>query len=265
MAVKLAARGEAPVAPALRVEAWAARRDLVHGFFGRAGGISSEPWSSLNVSSVVGDDPLAVEENWHRVRATLRGLPVVRMQQVHGNRVVHVRVADQDVGEADGLLTEKPGLALAVLTADCVPIFMIAPEQQVAMALHAGWRGTAAGVVRAGVDLAERELGIAPDEWQAALGPSIGGCCYEVGPEVLSAIEERWGPMPSAWQERNGRPRLDLRKANRLILAAIGVPDDRIHDVGPCTSCARADYFSHRAESGRAGRQISAVSWLGEG
>jgi hypothetical protein len=259
-----AARNEAPLAPALRVEAWAAQPALAHGFFGRAGGVSGEPWSSLNVSSLVGDDARAVEENRQRVGATLHGLAVVRMQQVHGDRVVHVRVAGQDVGEADGLLTEQPGLALAVLTADCVPILMIASGQRAAMALHAGWRGTAAGVVAAGVELAERDLGIAPGEWQAALGPSIGGCCYEVGPDVLAALEERWGPMPSVWQERNGRPWLDLRKANRSILTAVGVPDDRIHEVGPCTACGRADYFSHRAESGRTGRQISAVGWLAE-
>jgi YfiH family protein len=167
------------------------------------------------------------------------------------------------VAEADGLLTEKAGIAVAVLTADCVPILMIAPGQRVAMALHAGWRGTVAGIVRAGLEMAERELGIAPHEWQAALGPSIGGCCYEVGPEVVSALEQRWGPMPSAWQERNGRPWLDLRKANRLILAALGVPVGQIHEAGPCTSCAHTDYFSHRAESGRTGRQLSAVGWLG--
>jgi YfiH family protein len=259
----LAVAGGGPAAPALRVEAWTTRRDLAHGFFGRAGGVSREPWSSLNVSSLVGDDPTAVDENWNRIRAALRGLSVVRMRQVHGDRVVHVRGAGQAIGEADGLLTEKPGVALAVLTADCVPILMIAPGKRAAMALHAGWRGTVAGVARAGVELAERELGVAPDEWQAALGPSIGGCCYEVGPEIVSALEQHWGPMPSAWRERNGRPWLDLRKANRLILGAIGVPDDRIHDVGPCTACARTDYFSHRAEDGRTGRQLSAVGWLG--
>jgi YfiH family protein len=255
-------RSDTPAAPALRWEPWAARRDLVHGFFGRAGGVSEGAWSSLNLSAAVGDDPAAVEENWTRMRAALGAVAIVRMRQVHGDRVVRVRVAGQDVGEADGLVTDTPALALAVFTADCVPILMIAPERRVAMALHAGWRGTAAGVVRRGVEVAERELGVGADEWEAALGPSIGGCCYEVGPEVAAALASRWGEMPSAWTEAGGRRRLDLRKANRVILTKVGVPNARIVDVGPCTACARRDYFSHRAEAGRTGRQLSAVGWL---
>jgi YfiH family protein len=248
-------------APALQVRAWVARHSLVHGFFGRAGGVSAAPWRSLNLSYLVGDDPAAVGRNQARVREALGGLEVVRMRQVHGDRVVRVRSAGQDVGEADGLVTDVPGLAVAVLTADCVPILMIAPAGRVAMALHAGWRGTAAGIARQGVETAERELGVRPDEWEVALGPSIGGCCYEVGPEVAAALESRWGSMVAAWREANGRRWLDLRKANRVILTTVGVPDDRIVDVGPCSSCARQDYFSHRAESGRTGRQLSGVGW----
>jgi hypothetical protein len=244
------------------LEAWAARGDLAHGFFGRAGGVSRGEWSSLNLSGAVGDDPAAVAANGARVREALHGLAIVRMRQVHGDRVVRVRASDQDVGVADGLVTDVPGLALAVLTADCVPILMVAGERRVAMALHAGWRGTAAGVAERGVEAAEREFGVRPDEWEVALGPSIGGCCYEVGAEVGAALESRWGPMSPAWREAAGCRWLDLRTANRVILTALGVPDDRIVDAGPCTACARAEYFSHRAEAGRTGRQLSAVGWL---
>jgi YfiH family protein len=203
-----------------------------------------------------------VNENWARVRSTLHGLAIVRMRQIHGDRVVRVRASGQEVGEADGMVTDTPGLALAVFTADCVPILMVARARRVAMALHAGWRGTAAGVVQRGVEMAQRELGVLPDEWEAALGPSIGGCCYEVGPEVSLALEGRWGAMPSAWREANGRRRLDLRKANRVILTKVGVPDDRVSDVGPCTACSLDAYFSHRAEAGHTGRQVSAVGWF---
>lgn len=245
--------------PAAQHEPWAARRDLAHGFFGRAGGVSRGAWSSLNLSAAVGDEPASVDANWARVRAWLDGLAVARMRQVHGDRVV--RVVGGDVGDADGLMTDAPGVALAVITADCVPILMTAPARRVAMALHAGWRGTVAGIAARGVEAASDAFGVTADEWEVVLGPSIGRCCYEVGSEIVGALESRWGAMPSARREADGRHWLDLRMANRLIFTKLGVPNQRIADVGPCTACARAAYFSHRAEAGHTGRQLSVLGW----
>jgi hypothetical protein len=215
----------------------------------------------LNVSDRVGDAPAAVAANWACVGRALPGLAWVRAHQVHGVRVVRVTGVDPPVGEADGMLTTAAGLGLAVLTADCVPILCVAPSGRAAMALHAGWRGTLGGIVAAGLAEAEHWLGVEPAAWQVALGPSIGGCCYEVETHIGARFVERWGAMPDAWQPSGACGQLDLRGANRHILLAHGVPADQIATVGPCTSCHSDEYFSHRRSGGRAGRQLSVIGW----
>jgi YfiH family protein len=244
--------------PLLQVGAWAAH-GVAHGFFGRRGGFSGGALAALNLSERVGDRPWTVGANWTRVRRALPGLQVVRMQQVHGVRVVRVLGATQQVGEADGMITDQAGVGLAVLTADCVPLLASAPRHGAVMALHAGWRGSLAGIAAAAVRLAADELGIAPAEWQVALGPAIGGCCYQVETAIGDRFRDRWGAMPDAWQPAGGHGQLDLRQANRAILVAQGVDPGAIVDVGPCTSCASEEFFSHRRSGGRAGRQLSAI------
>jgi hypothetical protein len=251
-------RGDAP--PLLQVPGWAAY-GVAHGFFGRCGGFSGGALASLNLSERVGDRHWSVAANWAQVSRALPGLRVVRMHQVHGRRVVRVRFESDRVGEADGLLTTAPGIGLAVLTADCVPILAVAPRHGAIMALHAGWRGSLAGIAAAALRLAADELAIAPGEWQVALGPAIGGCCYEVEREIGDGFVDRWGAMPDAWQPAGHRGQLDLRRANRAILVAQGVPPEAIVDVGPCTSCASTEFFSHRRSGGRTGRQLSLIGW----
>jgi purine-nucleoside/S-methyl-5'-thioadenosine phosphorylase / adenosine deaminase len=253
-----------PLPPRLQVASWSGVDGLAHGYFGRDGGVSGGELGTLNVSERVGDEATSVAANWSRVRRALPGLSVVRMQQVHGTRVVPVATAEQPVGEADGMLTTQPGIGLAVLTADCVPMLAFAPGRAV-MAVHAGWRGSLAGTGPAALQLAERELGIAPSEWRVALGPSIGGCCYEVEADIGRQFVERWGAMPDAWQPAGDHGHLDLRRANRAILVASGVNADAIVDVGPCTSCANERFFSHRRSQGRAGRQLSVIGLSGPG
>lgn len=248
--------------PALRVPGWEDVAGLVHGFFGRAGGASRGAWATLNLSERVGDDLAAVEENWRRVAAALPGLTAVRMRQVHGARAVAVAAADDEVGEADALVTAAPGLALTVLTADCVPLLAVAPRRRAVMAVHAGWRGSLAGVAVAALTAANAAFGTTPAEWRIALGPAIGGCCYEVEAALGARFPDRWGAMPDAWQPAGTHGQLDLRRANAAILAAAGVPPDQITVVGPCTACARDQYFSHRAAAGRAGRQASIIGLL---
>ncbi len=249
--------------PALRVDGWDAVEGLAHGFFGRAGGVSSGPLAALNVSERVGDSPGNVGANWALAARALPGLRVVRMTQVHGARVVRVDAPTQEVGEADAMFTATPGVGLAVLTADCVPLLGVAPAHGAVLAVHAGWRGTLAGVAAAAVEAASVALAIAPASWRLALGPSIGGCCYEVEADLGARFVDRWGPMPDAWRPMGGRGQLDLRAANRAILTASGVPGEQIENVGPCTSCAHAQYFSHRASGGFAGRQLSLIGLPG--
>lgn len=247
--------------PALHVPSWETIPGLVHGFLGRDGGASTGEWSSLNLSFNAGDEPAAVKANWVRVRRECSGVAIVTMRQVHGATVVRVDEPSPEVGPADGLVTGTPGIGLGVLTADCVPILMIAPQARVALAVHAGWRGTIAGIGHAAVVAAERELGVEPEQLLAALGPAIGGCCYEVEAHIGGELERRWGAMPDAWRRHGERGRLDLRCANRKVLTAAGVPPGSMVEVGPCTACDTGRYFSYRASGGRTGRQLSFVGW----
>lgn len=249
-------------APAGRVLAWDAIPGLAHGFFGRHGGISGGPFASLNLSDRIGDDPAAVTANWQRVGRALPGLSFVRTRQVHGASVVRVDAPHLTAEDADGMITEAAGTGLAILTADCVPLLCVAAAEHAVMALHAGWRGSLAGIAAAGLAAAERELGIRPAAWQVAIGPSIGGCCYEVEAHIGRQFVDRWGAMPDAWQPGNGHGQLDLRAANRHILLAHGVPESQIVDTGDCTACKSDAYFSHRRSGGRAGRQVSVIGWL---
>jgi hypothetical protein len=249
------------IPPALRVPAWNGIAGLAHGFFGRRGGVSGGPFASLNLSEWVGDDPAAVAANSARVALALPRLSFVALRQVHGARVMRVERGDSLPAEADGMIARAAGIGLALLTADCVPILCVAAAAHAAMALHAGWRGTLAGIAAAGLDEARRWFDVAPDAWQVALGPAIDGCCYEVEASIGQQLIDRWGAMPDAWQRAGSHGQLDLRAANRHVLRALGVPEARIARIGPCTSCRNEAYFSHRRSGGRAGRQVSVIGW----
>lgn len=248
--------------PVWRVPAWETIPGLVHGFFGRRGGSSIGEWASLNVSVVVGDDSGCVDRNRSAVCEALSGIRLVTMRQVHGARVVRVESTQTEVGEADAMVTGTAGIGLGVLSADCVPALLIAPAAGIALAVHAGWRGTVAGVLAEAVAAAKREFGVAPQALRAALGPAIGGCCYEVESTIAAQFEQRWGTMSqAAWQSRGERGNLDLRLANIQVLTRVGMAAEDITQVGPCTACETGDFFSHRRERGRTGRQIGVIGW----
>jgi purine-nucleoside/S-methyl-5'-thioadenosine phosphorylase / adenosine deaminase len=248
-------------APIEQLAAWRAVAGLTHAFFGRRGGTSAGAWASLNLSERVGDDPAAVAANWQRVGDATPGVSIVRMRQVHGARLVKVDSGEQRVGEADGLLTDQPGVGLAVLTADCVPLLFAAPQARALMAVHAGWRGTLAGIAAAALAEGQRAFGARPADWQVAIGPAIDACCYEVEAELGGRMVDRWGAMPDAWHPGTSHGRLDLRGVNRHILLENGVPVEEIATVGGCTACHDRSYFSHRRAGGRTGRQLSLIAW----
>jgi YfiH family protein len=217
-------------------------------FTTRRGGVSSGPFTSLNLGRRTDDDPEAVERN----RASLAeqvGMSFAYGRQVHGARITRVTapLKDRRAEEADGQATTLTGFAPMVLTADCLPI-AIAGGGAVAM-VHAGWRGLAAGVVGEGVR-AVRELG-ATGPLAAAIGPGAGPCCYEVSDEVR-AVFAAHGP-----DVRRGR-NLDLKAIGRVELERAGVGE--IHDAGLCTICSEL-FFSHRREHGVTGRQAG-LAWL---
>jgi polyphenol oxidase len=188
---------------------------------------------------------------------------LVRARQVHGTTALAVGSGSASpAGEADALITTEPGVAVAVATADCVPILLVAQERPVVAAVHAGWRGTLADIAPQVVDRFRREHGVPAGEIRAALGPSIGGCCFEVEREIAERFAASFGDgIWRAWRDgRPGKGTLDLREVNRQRLVAAGLRADAVQRVGPCTMCGGGPFASYRAEGPRAGRQLS---WIG--
>jgi hypothetical protein len=179
-------------------------------------------------------------------------------RQVHGVRVLAAPAPDERP-EADGLVVGAPGRLVGVVTADCVPVLLVDRRRAVAAAVHAGWRGTAAGVLEAAVARVAGLHGTAPADLEAAIGPAVGGCCYEVGPEVGDAFCARTGDLTrAAWRQGAARSHLDLRLAVALLLRAAGVT--AVTTLGPCTVCGPG-YNSFRRDGAGTGRQLSFVGW----
>lgn len=244
-----------------RNPAWEDVPGLAHGFFGRTGGSSRGDFATLNLGARCGDDEESVARNWSRVRMHLDLPSIASMDQVHGARVLRLAHVDAPASESDGLTGDLRGVGLAVLVADCVPILMLARRVRAVSAVHAGWRGTLAGIAAIAVEQMCAEWSIAPEEVEVALGPSIGGCCYEVESQLARRFEQRWGALHRAWRPHGERGQLDLREVNRAILERIGVAPDNIVTLGPCTACRTDLLFSHRASGGRAGRQVAVIGW----
>ena len=211
-------------------------------FTTRHGGVSEGPYESLNLGLLTGDRRERVLENRRRVAAGA-GVELAAGHQVHGAELKEWHGAeDGELDDVDGHLTTARGLGLLVFVADCYPV-ALAGGGRVAM-LHCGWRGLAAGIVaKAAAAFAEPPA--------AAVGPGIGGCCYEVGDEVRDAFADVEGAAA-------GRM-LDLRRVVEAKLRAVGV--ERIEHVDECTSCRADLFFSHRRDGGVTGRQ-GGVAWL---
>lgn len=223
----------------------------------RAGGTSTGPYASLNLSLSVGDDPERVRQNRRLLAAAFGAEPAdfVFARQVHGARVAVVGPAERGSGafglddaipDADALVTTSPGVVLAILTADCVPIVLHDPRAGVLGCVHAGWRGTVAGVTAAAV-AAMRALGSRPDDIVAGLGPAVDPARYQVGPEVHEAVTGAFGPDAACVRPDPAAPDrwlLDLWSANRMALARAGVPAGQIHVAAEATGGGR--FFSDR-------------------
>jgi polyphenol oxidase len=197
------------------IEILRARPDanVCHGFVGRTGGTSSGPYSSLNLSYLVGDDSAAVDTNWDRLRHHVPALNLIaRVNQVHG-KTIHTatRETASSRPRADGIVTRDPNLILGIFSADCVPILMLDPKQKIAAALHAGWRGTLADIAIEGIK-AMTKLGAQLSDISAALGPSIGPCCFEVDSDLADQFATKLGfPTPSMRPAESVRPSESLR------------------------------------------------------
>jgi polyphenol oxidase len=227
-----------------------------HGFTTRGGGVSPAPWDSLNLGRSVGDDPARVAENWARLEQTT-GLRFARVRQVHAARVVHLHAPGEPVEEADAVLSTTPGMAACVSIADCVPVLIADPASGAVVAVHAGWRGTVARAAAAGVRALVGLPGVEPARLVAAIGPSIGPCCYEVSPDLAARFEDDLGEVARQVQ---GRWHVDLWAANRLVLLEAGLVAERVEVVARCTRCDIGRFFSHRRDGGHTGRQVAFIA-----
>jgi YfiH family protein len=212
-------------------------------FFTRLGGVSAEPYDSLNVSKKVGDDTAAVEENISIIRRAMGGRLSAWVRQVAGDGVVRVSEAGF-AGEADALVTSERDLCLVVAVADCVPVALVG-ERGVAM-VHSGWRGTLAGIAGKAVR-SMGEKGV-----KAHVGPGIRGCCYEVSEELAVEFTTKYGPGVVSGRH------LSLPGAIRTNLERSGV--EEIHDLGLCSGCRPDLFYSHRKQGLLTGRNLAAVA-----
>lgn len=266
----------------LAVPGWAQISWLRHGFSTRAGGVTTVyGGKSLNLGWTKEDDPAAVTENRRlMVQKIAPSMKLVTVRQVHGNHVERVRGEDALAGrletregkavlEGDGLVTNAPGVLLAAGTADCVPVLIVDPVRRAVGGFHAGWRGTVARIVEKGVEAMRREYGSRAGDLKAAIGPSIGPCCYTVGDEVWKRFMEEFPYGAELFHKMDvegGTPalRVDLWEANRRQLIETGLPVESITVLGECTACmldasGGPKYFSHRAQAGRTGRMLNVI------
>ena len=237
---------------------WQADSRLSHGIFTRQGGVSAVPWESLNVGASVGDDPQAVVTNAERMYGALGWdrAQACTVWQVHGTDVVIAEAPRADLrylAQADILLTDRRNLPLSMRFADCVPVLLFDPVRPAIGIVHAGWRGTLADATGVAVRAMTHAFGTRPADVQAAIGPSIGVECYEVGAEVVAATRTAFPDAADLIHvQPDGHTHLDLWTANEYALRRAGV--EQIAISGLCTACHTDLFYSHRAEQGKTGR-----------
>ncbi|MCD4686644.1 MAG: peptidoglycan editing factor PgeF [Anaerolineae bacterium] len=249
-----------------RFDQWA-NATLTHGVFTRRGGVSNAPWASFNLGGTVGDDLAAVRENHRRMYAVL-DLDASRactVWQVHSadTVVVHNPVQHRRwLARADGMVTNRPGVPLTMRFADCTPILLHDPVRHVIGIAHAGWRGTVLGAGVSILHTMTAAFGTQPADVQTGIGPSIGPDHYQVGEEVVAAVQEVFGHADSLiTRAADGSAYLNLWTANRLALERAGVTQIEVAEL--CTATRTDEFYSHRAENGRTGRFGAVIALAG--
>lgn len=287
----LSRRGETAV---LQARAFLQFPWLVHGFSTRLGGVSEQDGRRmLNLGFVEWDEQSRVERNREQFfrAAGAQAMRPVALAQFHSSMVrilgrghFNAAALAERPWRGDALVTRTRGLLLTMQTADCVPILLADPRRRVVAAIHAGWRGTAARIAEKAVGDLRMHFGTRPQDLWAAIGPAIGVCCYEVGPDVAHEFGSQFAqagdwfdgpfeplstgdePTPFLWlqtdppgHDRPKRAQLNLAAANRWQLENAGVMAERISACGLCTGCLGDWFFSYRREGRRAGRMMAAI------
>ncbi len=229
-----------------------------HAVFTRHGGVSPEPWGSLNVGGTVGDDLGRVQENRMLSFQALGCEPesIFDVWQVHSADVVCAqapRPHDESYRQADIILTDKEDVTLFMRFADCVPLMLHDPRTGVIGVAHAGWMGTLRDVAGSTVNAMRKNYGSDPADIIVGIGPSIGPDHYEIGADVILQVMQTFGDESErVLKSHNGKIHFNLWEANRLLLERAGVQHIEIAEI--CTACNTEDWYSHRAEKGRTGR-----------
>jgi YfiH family protein len=265
---------------------------LVHGFTTRQGAVSTcYGGRTLNLGLTDHDTKAHVERNRAQLLNALTATnedgsawPLLQVKQIHSAIVHRVGSVQRESLTGDGLITDVPGLLLAIKTADCVPVLLADTKRHAVAAFHAGWRGTVARIVEKGVGEMRRQFGSVPRDLRAAIGPCIRRCCYSVGSEVRAEFESQFSYAGELFEEvfdsnaihvrypllfMNQRApghgdlgpeiHLDLVAANQRQLEQAGISEGHISVTGGCTACDTSRFFSHRAEFGKTGRMMAVI------
>lgn len=256
--------GQAHEGPVILNSPLLAEHHIRHGFTTRLGGASSGSFSSLNFGLKAGDSPANVTKNIQALTCLLdfQEQHWFMVNQVHGREVVIIEghhAPSMICGlEADALTTACPGRLIGVRTADCVPVLMTNSSGQYVAAIHAGWRGIVAGVLENTIRQMNHHYCLAPEDLFVAIGPAIGPCCFEVGPEVA----DQFSALPNVVLKTSTmlRPHLNLQQAVLHLLQKSGVPSQSISfPVGLCTHCQPEWFFSYRRDGAITGHQVSVI------
>ncbi len=234
--------------------------DLVAAESTRHGGVSTAPYTSLNLGKSTADHPENVRENRHRF-CTALGFATTQLawsKQVHG-AAIHSVTAPGGAEGFDALVTDVPGILLAVSVADCTPILIFDATNRVVAAIHAGWRGTVAGIVAQTLVHLQKDFGTKGADCRAYIGTCIDAGSFEVGEEVAVHFAGRF----KKWQPERGKFFVDLKQANAAQLLDFGVPEAQVEISPYSTVLHNADYFSHRAEKGLTGRMMAVIGLKG--
>ena len=238
---------------------------VAHGFSTRLGGVSLPPFDQLNLGFNRGDDAARVAENY-RLFCTAIGTDSgqrIRNRQIHSDLVRKVTgpdAADTEPCSADGLVTDVPGLCLTVFTADCVPLLLCDPRRGCVAAVHSGWRSTAMTIAARAVETMVSDYGCRPEDLVAAIGPSIGPCCFETDRDVPDAMPD-WA-APHIRPLGNARYRVDLKAIVAQTLTRCGITADHMDISEHCTACRTDLYWSHRLLGAARGSMATMIQLL---
>lgn len=257
---------------------WLGRFDIfpqdkfIHGISTRHGGCSTGEYASLNLGLHVGDTAGDVVAN-RRIFCTALGMQAERTatcQQVHGNKVAVVTEKQagagfldysQSIADTDALITNVPGLPLMLFFADCTPILLADPVQRAVGIAHGGWKGTFGSIVEETVFAMTKAYGSKPEDMLAAIGPSIGSCCYQIGDDLAEKFQLAFPDFSyEILSGTKGDMHLDLQRTNTLQLMRAGLLPEHIENAHVCTCCHSEQFFSYRADKGKTGRIAAIIS-----